>query len=395
MSPSSHDIVLTSSPEGPITAYDSFSGSVVARFTGSRSPRHGLTLLGNTFIAASHISSSTGSTSVHLYNWWSSTALHRLPLPEPVAPLAASPDGGSFIFAGGLSGNIHSLSVPSGNLVRSIPAHRGSPVSCLEICPDWSLLISGGDNGTIAVLQIFQLLDDSPSPEDIEIQSFTAHEGPVTSIVRCMGLCQPTVVSCSMDCTCKVWSIMEGTNLRTVAFPCPISGIALDPSETDLYAAGSDGVVYQVALKVENRKPGKLIALSGKHPAPIVSIGLVGGGKSLISAAEDGSVYVRDVETGEVTTLMGNNGNNNISEMVVAKGFGDGRTRQLKGLGLPYHGSSSGLPGKDECALLGKETRRLDKAVKEDRNKAIDMLESAIKVYGSLVELILKEANRD
>ncbi|CAN1216292.1 WD repeat-containing protein 18 [Linum perenne] len=210
-----------------------------------------------------------------------------------------------------------------------------------------------------------------------------------------MGLCQPTVVSCSMDCTCKVWSIMEGTNLRTVAFPCPISGIALDPSETDLYAAGSDGVVYQVALKVENRKPGKLIALSGKHPAPIVSIGLVGGGKSLISAAEDGSVYVRDVETGEVTTLMGNNGNNNISEMVVAKGFGDGRTRQLKGLGLPYHGSSSGLPGKDECALLGKETRRLDKAVKEDRNKAIDMLESAIKVYGSLVELILKEANRD
>ncbi|CAI0422140.1 unnamed protein product [Linum tenue] len=83
------------------------------------------------------------------------------------------------------------------------------------------------------------------------IRSFTAHDGPVTAIVLCMGISQPTVVSCSTDSTCKLWSLLEGTNLRTVAFPCPISGIALDPSETDLYAAGSDGSVYHGVLNMK------------------------------------------------------------------------------------------------------------------------------------------------
>ncbi|CAN0858393.1 Protein ROOT INITIATION DEFECTIVE 3 [Linum grandiflorum] len=400
MSPSSPDIILTSSPDGPITAYDSFSGAVVARFTGSRSPRHGLTLLGNTFIAATHISSSsTGSTALHLYNWWSSTALHRLLLPEPVAPLAAFPDcssASSYIFAGGLSGNIHSLSIPSGNLLGSFSAHRGSPVSCLEISPDWSLLTSGGDDGTIAVFPIFQLLDDDNRPEntdDIIIRRFTAHEGPVTSIVRCMGVSQPTVASCSMDSTCKLWNLLEGTNLRTVVFPCPISGMALDPSETDFYAAGTDGVVYRGGSR--KRSGGQLVvALPGKHCAGIVSIALVDGGKRLVSAAEDGSVHVSDVEKGEVTMVMGNNTLESISEMVVAKGFAERRHN----MGLTQSSSSSGLPGKQLCSRLGKETREredeLEKSVKDDRNNAIDMLESAIEVYEGLVDLILKEANR-
>ncbi|CAI0422109.1 unnamed protein product [Linum tenue] len=349
MSPSSssHDIVLTSSPEGPITAYNASTGA------------------------------------------------------EPVAPIAPSPDG-SCIFAGGLSGNIHSLSIPSGDLIASFLAHPGSPVSCLEISPDWSLLVSGGDDGRIAVFPVFQFLQNSSQSEKDKsmtmIRSFTAHDGPVTAIVLCMGISQPTVVSCSTDSTCKLWSLLEGKNLMTVAFPCPISGIALDPSETDLYAAGSDGSVYHGVLKYESRKQrrGQLItALPGKHCAAVVSIALVNGGKRLVSAAEDGSVHMREVETGEVVMTMGNSNLESISEMVVAKrGIVDdgGRRRGCGG-----SSSSSGLPGKELCALGIKEAGELEKvmsSVMEDRGKAINMLESAIEVYGSLLKLILKEANR-
>lgn len=70
-----------------ITAYDFFSGTTVARFSSSRSPCHGLVLAGKAYIDASHISSVTSSGSIHLYNWWSSTAFHHLPVSEPVAPL--------------------------------------------------------------------------------------------------------------------------------------------------------------------------------------------------------------------------------------------------------------------------------------------------------------------
>ncbi|CAL1377612.1 unnamed protein product [Linum trigynum] len=412
MSPSSssHDIVLTSSPEGPITAYNASTGAVLARLTGTRSPRRGLALVQNTYIAASHISSSS-TAAVHLYNWWSSTALHRLPLPEPVAPLAPSPDG-SCIFAGGLSGNIHSLSVPSGDLIASFLAHPGSPVSCLEISPDWSLLVSGGDDGRIAVFPVFQFLQNSSQSQNDKsmTMSFTAHDGPVTAIVLCMGISQPTVVSCSTDSTCKLWNLLEGKNLMTVAFPCPISGVALDPSETDLYAAGSDGSVYHGVLKYESRKnrSGQLItALPGKHRAAIVSIALVNGGKRLVSAAEDGSVHVRKVETGEIVITMGDSNLESISEMVVAKrGIVDDGGRRRHGYGgsesFDFWGcggssSPSGLPGKELCALGIKEAGELEKvmsSVMEDRGKAINMLESAIEVYGSLLKLILKEANR-
>ncbi|CAI0422111.1 unnamed protein product [Linum tenue] len=188
----------------------------------------------------------------------------------------------------------------------------------------------------------------------------------------------------------------------TVAFPCPISGIALDPSETDLYAAGSDGSVYHGVLKYESRKQrrGQLItALPGKHCAAVVSIALVNGGKRLVSAAEDGSVHMREVETGEVVMTMGNSNLESISEMVVAKrrrhGYGGSASFDFWGCG--GSSSSSGLPGKELCALGIKEAGELEKvmsSVMEDRGKAINMLESAIEVYGSLLKLILKEANR-
>ena len=108
---SSHPIVLTSSPDGPIIAFDAASGVPLCHFSGSRSPCHGLALVGKSFIAASHISQETASGSIHLYNWWSSTALHNFLVPEPVVPLAVSPDG-LYLFAGGLSGFIYALSVP-------------------------------------------------------------------------------------------------------------------------------------------------------------------------------------------------------------------------------------------------------------------------------------------
>ncbi|KAF2314431.1 hypothetical protein GH714_026346 [Hevea brasiliensis] len=171
-----------SSPDGPITAYDTVSGTTLARFTGSHSPCHRLALAGKAYVAASHISSSTASASIHLYNWLSPTALHRLPVPQPV-----------------------------GNIIKSFLAHY-KPASSLRINSDWSLVISGGDDGTIVVVPIFQLEEASGKEDasDLSLHRFVAHNGPVTSIIACLGLCRPTIASCSTDCTGKLWRLLEG-----------------------------------------------------------------------------------------------------------------------------------------------------------------------------------------
>ncbi|KAH8494241.1 hypothetical protein H0E87_020851 [Populus deltoides] len=77
--------------------------------------------------------------------------------------------------------------------------------------------------------------------------SFYANDGPATAVVK--GSSHSTVISCSTDCTCKLRSLLDGTNLCRITFPCTISGIALDPTETEFYASGADGLIYKGFLK--------------------------------------------------------------------------------------------------------------------------------------------------
>ncbi|XP_021895010.1 protein ROOT INITIATION DEFECTIVE 3-like [Carica papaya] len=389
MSSSSQQIFFTTSSDGPITAYDASSTTAIARFITSRSPRRGLAVAGNksnTFIAVSHVSSASPSGSIHLYNWHSSTFLHSIPLPEPVAPLAATSDG-FFLFAGGLSGHIHVLSIPSGDLLSSFPAHK-KPVSCLNISQDGSVLISGGDDGTIAILPIFQLVemssgDENPS-SDFMSMKFVAHDDSVTHIISSMS----TFVSSSMDSTCKLWSLFNGTHLQTVSFPCGILGLDLDPTETQFYAAGFDGSIYKGWVKFGRKaeRSHEWIMLGQKHSSTVVSVVMTNEGKNMVSASEDGSLFVWDIESGEVIRVLGND-MGGISDMVMANG--------------KAHGLNMGKEGSHDLGLSALVlSRRLRDSLEmeevlmgaaKDRRRAIEMLESAITMYQKLLELILKE----
>ncbi|KAJ0733529.1 putative transcription factor WD40-like family [Helianthus annuus] len=246
------ETVLKASFDGPITAYDSYTGTVLARFNSGQCPRNGITVVGDNQFASSHVSPETGVGSIHLYYWWSPSCTQNITLPEPVAPLAASVDG-SYLFSGGVSGRIHSLMVPSGELIRSFPAHQKS-ISCIAISCDESLILSGSDDGTIAVTPILMLLDSSIATESKTVKRFVGHDLSVTGIAIGMGRSDGIMISSSLDWTCKVWGIATGTHLQTVKFPGEVLSMALDPSETELYAAGTDGLIYKRKLKVETRK---------------------------------------------------------------------------------------------------------------------------------------------
>ncbi|CBI20112.3 protein ROOT INITIATION DEFECTIVE 3-like [Vitis riparia] len=353
------EIVLTSSPDGPIIAYDPYSGAIIAHFTGSRSPPKGLTLAGKGLIAASHISA-TGAGSINLYNWWSSAVFNHLPLPEPVAPLAATLDG-AYLFAGGLSGHIYSISLPSGKTIQTFPAHSKS-VSCLEINDDGSLLISGSDDGSIVVAPIFQLVATSP------------------------------------DGTCKFWSLPQGLLLRTVALPCPMAGLAIDPTESHFYAAGSDGSIYIGATKSPTRQLTKrnlqVIKWREKHGGPVVSLAMLNQGRNLVSGSEDGNVWIWEVEKGQVMTVLGNE-MVSISDLVMARGVANSRGSSSNlGINMEEWREKSGLAARELSRPVRKMEEMKEKlgvAVK-DRSRAIDILESAIGAYERLLELILKEA---
>ncbi|XP_027356794.1 uncharacterized protein LOC113866104 [Abrus precatorius] len=400
MSSSSHEIILTSSPHGPITAYEPSSGATVARFSGSRSPCRGLAMAGQGLIAASHVSSDTGAGSINIYNWYTSTVFHNFPVPEPVAPLIATP-GGEFLFAGGISGSVHSLSISSGDVIKSFVVHPRA-ISSLHLSDDGSLVISGSDDGTVALIPTFKLVVEASCSDakDLILHKWKAHSDSVTAFNN-SGL--GTLVSCSLDCTCKFWNLANnGVLMCTVAFPCAIFGVALNSTESWFYAAGADGLVYKGLMKVGSRKLlGRAYELKNwprSHNGSIVSLVSVNGGRNLVSAAEDGSAWMWDVERGEVTMVLGN-GMENISDMIVARGSGEFGVRKGNNATI---GQANGFFTSYE--LCDEEMIKTMKQITElgevmdvvvhDKKRAIDMLESAIEMYERLLKLILKEVTK-
>lgn len=429
MPSSPQEVVLASSPDGPIVAYDASTGIPLASFNGSRSPRRGITRAGRSFIAVSHICPVTASGSIHLYNWWTSSAFQSLTVPEPVAPLTATPDG-FYLFAGGLSGCIHTLSLPSGDVLNSLPAHK-KPVSCLKLSADGSLLISGGDDGTIVVIPIFQLVQAKPQDNSTKhiLYQFSAHADSVTSIYSGMGMSSSQIVSCSLDGRCKFWSLLSGKALHTVAFPCAIFSVVLDPTETELFAAGSDGLVYKSSLRHKNKhlmgtdselippasddlaykRPlrhknkhhvgtsSELIPWAPRHDSAVVSVVIVNEGNHLISAAEDGSMWVWQVNEGQVIMALENE-MGSISDLVMAtdKSHGKEQSVRIGSHGRALESESFRLPSR--MLGLGLSINRIVDmqgalaAAGNDVRRAIELLESAIDVYEKMLELILKEA---
>ncbi|KAI3753648.1 hypothetical protein L2E82_25707 [Cichorium intybus] len=384
------EVVLTASPDGPITAYDPYSGTVVGRFNGNRCPRNGICILGNDVFAATHISPETGAGSVRIYYWWSTSCTKSVPLPEPVAPLVASVDG-SYIFSGGISGQIHSVVVDSGDVIRSFPAHE-KPVSCLAINYDGSLILSGSDDGTIAVIPIFLLLDASFDADSrySSYTRFTGHESSVTGLTTGVGRCGGIMISCSLDCTCKVWTLVNGIHLQTVRFPDEVWCMVLNPSETELFVAGIEGMIYKRRLKVETRKQvagGKTVVWAEMHGGGVVAMEMLGYGRILLTVSENGEICAWQVDGGKMISGFGEK-IGGVSGVVVNGGGGFAK-REV--------GSEEcdGYGGGEEMRKAVKEVAAMDDALKvavEDRSRAISNLESAIEINEKMLKLMLKEA---
>ncbi|CAN6204777.1 unnamed protein product [Urochloa humidicola] len=314
------ELILVAPHGRPITAYDAITGDVVAEFPGANTPRHGLAVAstatgpgGAALVVASHVCPATGAGSIRLLQWPSPAPPRDLPLPEPAAALVAAPYG-THLLAGGASGRVHALALPSGTAASSFRAHFGAGVSCLALNDDGSLLVSGGDDGVVAVFPLVRVLDAdgaaSAAAADLAIYRLAAHVAAVTSVACGRGGCNAVIASASGEGTCKVWRLADGARLGTLALPCAALSVALDPTGCALYAGGSDGRVHVASL---NYSPGTTTAAAtatasrshascggSANAAALVAdpVGVASGGRNLVSCSEDGEVRVWDLARG-------------------------------------------------------------------------------------------------
>ncbi|KAL2613240.1 hypothetical protein R1flu_024932 [Riccia fluitans] len=301
------------SKDAGVTLWDAASGALLSHLRSCAAPRNALCPVGSQFLAASQsLKSSSSSSGGAIFFWaWNKNQVACKSYPvEPIVPLASTSEG-SYLAGGGLSGQIYLWEVPSGKLLRVWAGHYKA-VSCLVFSDDDSLLISGADDGLVNVWPLVRVLDvteDAHGESQLaSMYGWSDHTLPVTGLLAGSGGSSAMVVSCSLDHTCKIWSLALGTLLRSIVFPTALNTVVLDPGEYALYAGGTDGRIFITALNfgvpttsgiLADGLLGTDAALIG-HSRAVTALAFSMDGVSLVSGSEDCTARLWDTVSRQV-----------------------------------------------------------------------------------------------
>ncbi|KAK9165283.1 hypothetical protein Scep_000474 [Stephania cephalantha] len=258
-------VIASSSVDNGISCWDLRTGAEQPRHKSCASPPHGLTCVGDGFLASSQLRDSSSSSGSIIYWSWNKPQVGVRSFPsEPINPLVSNREG-TFIFGGGVSGDIFVWEVAHGRLLKKWRAHYRA-VTCLVLSEDESLLISGSEDGCVRTW----LFDETENK--------------------------------------SVWSLSKGVLLRDVVFRTIIDSIALDPSERVFYAGGRDGKIYIVSLSTKSTSTSNygmhILGALSDHSKAITCLALSTDGSLLVSGLEDGTIRIWDTKTHQIIRLL-------------------------------------------------------------------------------------------
>ena len=187
----------------------------------------------------------------------------------------------------------------------------------MTFTPCGSALVTGGEDGAVHAWRVSELCDDGETTRRANAwRSWTEHALGVSD-VTCGGLAgvggDVSVVSCSADRTCKIYSLGNGATLRQVRCPTALTCCALDACEATLYAGGVDGRLFEIPL---NGAPSVAVSLDGSadardgmvalegHSKKLVAVACSTDGNAVVSASEDGTARVWDAASRQTLHVL-------------------------------------------------------------------------------------------
>ena len=287
---------------------------------------------------------------VWLYEVATSRTLALLPSGGPVHSVALSFAG--TLAAGLASGEVELWDVETGERTSHLKHGNGGRVSSLVFSTDGVLLASGARDEV-------NLWDVAARQR---MASLEGHTGSVFSVSFSPD--GTYLVSGSRDGEIKLWDVATGEEVATLESPDPITSLAFSPDGATVASAGSNRTVRLWDLATQTQSASlssqsyRVLSLSfGSPDGGILAVGNVDGtvtlwdvatqevaanleghggavhsvafssdGATLLSAAVDGKVRLRDMETGSVAVFSGHR---SLSAMAVAP------TRSLLAWGYP------------------------------------------------------------
>jgi pre-rRNA-processing protein IPI3 len=153
----------------------------------------------------------------------------KAPILEKLITLKGSEDG-RFCCGGGASGVLYLWDAFTGTLLAQWQSHFNEVLAISFLGAGSEMIISGGKDSMVHCWMLQNCL--RKGEEVTPFRSWSGHALPVTSL-HCTG---SRVVSSSLDHTCKVWSITSDEAVSSTVFPSAITCVAMDESESAIYA---------------------------------------------------------------------------------------------------------------------------------------------------------------
>ncbi|XP_010503568.1 PREDICTED: protein ROOT INITIATION DEFECTIVE 3-like [Camelina sativa] len=308
-------VIASSSVESEIGSWDLKTGNKLLQFKPCASPAHGLTAVGEKFLAASQLRKESASSGSIFYWSWNKPQVEVKSFPvESIKALTANNEG-TYLVGGGTSGDIYLWEVATGKLLKKWHGHYRS-VTCLVFSGDDSLLVSGSQDGTVRVWSLIRLFDDFQRQHGNTLyeHNFNEHTMSITDIVIDYGGSNALIISSSEDRTCKVWSLSKEKLLKNIIFPSAINSLALDPCGSVFYAGARDSKIYIGAINATSEYGTQVLGSVSEQSKAVTCLAYCADGNLLISGSESGMVCVWDPKSRRPvrTFNLGKNPVNNI-----------------------------------------------------------------------------------
>jgi pre-rRNA-processing protein IPI3 len=309
-------ILQSQAPDAAPVAYDVRTGAHVKSYTrASRGAAGGVAALGDTKL----LTLSVDKRALDAHDLTKESLENSSVLSERPSAIATSGDG-AYACAGSASGACAAWDAKTGRLLARWKAHFKA-VSCVKFSACGGVIVTGGEDGAVHAWRLSTLFDEEGGASGggggaSAWRSWTEHALGVRGLalggLRGVGG-DVTIVSCSGDRACKIYSLASGAVLRECRLPTALTCVALDACEATLYAGGVDGRVFEIPLNAAPSIGASLdggadardgiVALEG-HAKALVSVECTRDGAAIITASEDGTARIWDAASRQTLHIL-------------------------------------------------------------------------------------------
>ncbi|CAG9130388.1 unnamed protein product [Plutella xylostella] len=284
--------------------WDAHTGTSLMTYRGGGTAEaRTLTFIGNDYVAAVE----RAKPILHIWPLNSHQTIQgmRFILPGKASALDITKDGAYCV--AGIDEKIYLWQIASGTLLTIINRHY-QKVVLLKFTPDGSHFISAAEDGMVMVWSVATvaahpevgLVSQTTAGQHDPVYVLSDHSLPITDLCISKTGMHGRLCTVSSDRTCKIYDLATGEMLLNLVFDLPLSSVAFDVLELNIFVGTTEGKIHQFSLTNPPRNRDLLVNTEDSRSSPtfishtkaVTCLSVSLDGETLMSGSNDEQVIL-------------------------------------------------------------------------------------------------------